>query len=82
MRYLSKYLSHLELLVPVLVFISVGLQKWKAGMRDAWKEEATAYKEIAERLQEEVVGLREEVRALREENVQLRDQLNRLLSDK
>ena len=76
----ANLLSGSEIVVPVLVFVAFSLQKWKAGMHDAWKEEAEAYKARAERLDEEVAKLVAEVRALRSENAELREQIGELLS--
>ncbi|MET9617124.1 hypothetical protein [Kitasatospora indigofera] len=77
---LANLLNGSEVLVPVLVFLGFSLQRWKTGMRDAWREEAEAYKARAERLDQEVAKLLTEVRALRSENAELRDQIRELLS--
>ncbi|MER5638419.1 hypothetical protein ABT095_15840 [Kitasatospora sp. NPDC002227] len=76
----ADLLGGTEIVVPVLVFLAVSLQKWKSGLHAAWKEEAEAYKARAERLDEEVAKLVDEVRALRSENRELRDQIAELLS--
>nr|BEK66825.1 hypothetical protein KPHV_40520 [Kitasatospora purpeofusca] len=72
---ITESLSGAEIVVPVAVFLAVSLQRWKTGMRDAWREEAEAYRARAERLDEEVARLVEEVRALRQENAQLRAEI-------
>lgn len=70
-----------EILVPLLVFLAVSLQRWKSGMANAWKQEAEAYKLRADRLSEEVSALTIEVRELRRENGQLRERINSLLGE-
>jgi len=76
----ANLLSGSEIVIPVLVFLTFSLQKWKAGMHDAWKEEAEAYRARAERLDEEVAKLVAEVKALRSENAELRGQISELLN--
>ncbi|MFJ4666735.1 hypothetical protein [Kitasatospora purpeofusca] len=73
-------LNGTEILAPVLVFLAFSLQRWKSGMRDAWREEAEAYKARAERLDAEVAKLLSEVRALRKENAELREEITELLN--
>lgn len=65
----------LEVVVPVLVFVFVSLQKWKRGITDTWREEAEAQKLRADRLAEQVAELTNEVKALRRENAELRGML-------
>lgn len=77
---LAQWTAGAELLVPVLVVLTVSLQRWKTGMRDAWRDEAEAYRARAERLDEEVQRLVAEVRALREENAELQEQVRALLA--
>lgn len=72
-------LSGSEIVIPALVFLAFSLQRWKTGMREAWREEAEAYRARAERLDEEVARLVEEVRALRVENAALREEITELL---
>jgi hypothetical protein len=77
---LTRLLGSVEIVVPVLAFVAFSLQKWKTGMRDAWRNEAEAYKARAERLDEEIKILVAEVKALRDENRTLREQIAELLS--
>lgn len=72
---ITNALSGAEILIPALAFLAVSLQRWKTGIRDAWREEAEAYRARAERLDEEVARLVEEVRALRQENADLRREI-------
>lgn len=72
---MGTLLSGTEIVVPALVVLTVSLQRWKSGMRDAWREEAEAYRARAERLDEEVARLVAEVRELRRENAQLRAEI-------
>jgi cell division protein FtsB len=68
-----------ETVVPILVFLAYSLQKWKAGLHDTWKSEATAQSERADRLDQDVKRLVAEVAALRAENAELRAQIAELL---
>ncbi|MEU6633820.1 hypothetical protein ABZ905_36960 [Streptomyces parvus] len=70
-----SFLSGLELVVPVLVFVFAALQKFKRGITDTWREEAEAQKVRADRLAEQVAELTAEVKALRRENAELRGML-------
>ncbi|QPB09779.1 hypothetical protein CPT_Shady_018 [Streptomyces phage Shady] len=70
-----SYLSGLEVIVPVLVFAFVSLQKFKTGMQTTWREEAEAQKQRGDRLAEQVAELTKEVKALRAENAELRHAL-------
>ncbi|MFG3200360.1 hypothetical protein ACGFYT_30050 [Streptomyces sp. NPDC048208] len=65
----------LDVVVPVLVFVFVSLQKWKRGITDTWREEAEAQTLRADRLAEQVAELTSEVKALRRENAELREML-------
>ncbi len=67
--------ASLEILIPVLAFLFVSLQKWKAGMRDTWRVEAEAQKLRGDRLAEGIAKLDVEIQALRRENAELRAML-------
>lgn len=62
----------LEVVVPVLVFVAVALQKWKRGITDSWRDVAESYKLRADLLAEQVAELTVEVKKLRAENAELR----------
>ncbi|QPB09557.1 hypothetical protein CPT_Sycamore_017 [Streptomyces phage Sycamore] len=72
-------LSGLEIIVPVLAFLFVSLQKFKQGMTNTWREEAEAQKVRADRLAEQVHELGEEIKAYRRENAELRGRIDALL---
>jgi cell shape-determining protein MreC len=72
---LYNFPAGLEVVVPVLVFVFVSLQKWKRGITDTWREEAEAQKLRADRLAEQVAELTDEIKALRRENAELRGML-------
>ncbi|WP_052509605.1 hypothetical protein [Kitasatospora griseola] len=69
---IEHFVSTLEVVVPVLIFITAAGAKWKAGITDTWRDEAEAQRQRAERLHEEVADLYREVKALRAENAELR----------
>lgn len=66
------HLAGLEVVVPVLVFMAVALQKWKRGITETWRDVAEAQKERGDALAAQVEKLTEEVKALRFENAELR----------
>jgi cell shape-determining protein MreC len=70
-----SYFAGLEVLVPVLVFVAVALQKWKRGITDTWKDVAEAQSQRAELLEKQVQELTNQVKALRAENAELRSLL-------
>lgn len=77
---LSHLIGAAEGAIPVLVFVSYSLQRWKRGMRETWRDEAEAYKSRAARLDVDVSILTAEVRRLSEENALLRTRIEELLA--
>ncbi len=69
---LNNIPAGLEVVVPVLAFVAVALQKWKRGLTDQWRDVAESYKLRADLLAEQVEELTTEVKALRIENAELR----------
>ncbi|MFG2183067.1 hypothetical protein ACGFLS_30710 [Streptomyces abikoensis] len=90
----TRLLGAAETTVPILVFLAYSLQRWKAGMREAWREEANEQRARADRfaedvneqraradrLAEDVKSLLVEVTKLRAENAELRAQVAELLN--
>lgn len=62
----------LEIVIPVLVFVFVSLQRWKTGMHTTWRDIAEAQEKRATLLEKQVADLTAEVQALRRENAELR----------
>jgi hypothetical protein len=77
---LTHLISAAESAVPALLFVAYSLQRWKSGMREAWRDEAEAYKARATRLDADVSILTAEVRRLSTENALLRDRIEELLA--
>ncbi|MEV6399627.1 hypothetical protein AB0M39_33415 [Streptomyces sp. NPDC051907] len=77
---LARLAASAEVVVPVLVFLAISLNKWKSGMRDAWRQEAEAFASKSQRQADEIVELRKQVIELRRENAELRAQIAELLA--
>ncbi|CUW30082.1 hypothetical protein [Streptomyces sp. NPDC056069] len=77
---LARLYGAAEIVAPLLVFIAFSLNRWKTGMRDAWRAEAEAFASKAQRQADEIVELRREVKELRRENAELRAQVAELLA--
>jgi hypothetical protein len=77
---LTHLITAAESAAPALLFVAYSLQRWKSGMREAWRDEAEAYKARATRLDADVSILTAEVRRLSDENALLRNRIEDLLA--